>query len=282
MKSIMTALDGSEESLKAVEHAVYWAEKLDAVLRGVIVEDEARFAYFPTYSETEGTVPKAIALPKNDMIRVEHEVLAEGKALQEMFMTLAESRNVSASLEIMRGRISELLVREAKSSDLVVIGKKGRGGSPHSHQAGPTAEAIIHDAVRPVMVVPNTLPKEGSVLIAFDGSQGIQRILAPSLELIAAVNAPVSILTMRDDPKEGEAIQQSLREFLQPYGLQTEYTVKDGENNAAVMILAEARRCGASLIVMGSFSHSPLREFFFGSVTRHVLAESICPILTMT
>ena len=282
MKSIMTALDGSEESLKAVEHAVYWAEVLDAALRGIIVEDEARFTYFPTYSESEGKIPKAIALPEDDMIRVEHEILAEGKALREKFMNLTESRNVYSSLEILRGRVSELLVREAKSADLVVIGKKGRGGFPKSHLASPTAEAIIQDALRPVMVVPNTPSKDESVLIAFDGSQGMERLLAPSLELISAADAPVSILTVRDDPEEGERIQQSLREFLQPYGLQAEFTVKNGENNAAGVILAEARRCGASLIVMGSFSHSPLREFFFGSVTRNILAEADCPILTMT
>ena len=47
-----------------------------------------------------------------------------------------------------------------------------------------------------------------------------------------------------------------------------------------------ARRCstkahelGADMLVMGAYQHSPLREFLFGGVTRHMLAHADLPML---
>jgi nucleotide-binding universal stress UspA family protein len=44
----------------------------------------------------------------------------------------------------------------------------------------------------------------------------------------------------------------------------------------AVVVLDEARRLGAGLLVMGAYGQPVLREFFLGSATRSLLAE--CPI----
>ena len=37
--------------------------------------------------------------------------------------------------------------------------------------------------------------------------------------------------------------------------------------------------CGASLIVMGAYTHSRLWQEVLGDVTRHVLAEATIPVL---
>jgi nucleotide-binding universal stress UspA family protein len=44
-------------------------------------------------------------------------------------------------------------------------------------------------------------------------------------------------------------------------------------------LLREADRLGARLLVMGGYSHSRLREFVLGGVTRYVLENAALPIL---
>ncbi len=46
-------------------------------------------------------------------------------------------------------------------------------------------------------------------------------------------------------------------------------------------VLAEARRLGAELIIVGSHGHGALYELFVGSVTKNVLKRSSCPVLVV-
>lgn len=50
---------------------------------------------------------------------------------------------------------------------------------------------------------------------------------------------------------------------------------------SAELILREARRLGASLIVMGSHGHGALYHLLAGSVTDAVLRKSTCPVLVV-
>jgi nucleotide-binding universal stress UspA family protein len=46
------------------------------------------------------------------------------------------------------------------------------------------------------------------------------------------------------------------------------------------MLMDEAAKAKTDLVVMGSYSHSRLREFILGGVTQHMLEESTLPVLT--
>lgn len=46
-----------------------------------------------------------------------------------------------------------------------------------------------------------------------------------------------------------------------------------------MVLLEEARRSGADLLVMGAYGHSRLREFTLGGVTRHLLQHMTLPVL---
>ncbi|MBL8482106.1 MAG: universal stress protein [Rhodocyclaceae bacterium] len=56
-------------------------------------------------------------------------------------------------------------------------------------------------------------------------------------------------------------------------------SVQVREGNAAENVLAEARRIGADLIVLGSHGHTPLGEMLIGSVAQRVSAKSTVPVL---
>ena len=45
------------------------------------------------------------------------------------------------------------------------------------------------------------------------------------------------------------------------------------------ILLTEAMQMSADLLVMGAFSHSRLREFVLGGVTRDILSSAALPVL---
>ena len=48
---------------------------------------------------------------------------------------------------------------------------------------------------------------------------------------------------------------------------------------AGEIMLGEAEREGADLLVMGAYGHTRLRELIFGGATRHVLRDAALPVL---
>jgi nucleotide-binding universal stress UspA family protein len=51
------------------------------------------------------------------------------------------------------------------------------------------------------------------------------------------------------------------------------------QRDAATIILEEAHRFSADLIVTGGYGHSRLREWILGGVTRHLINQSDIPLL---
>ncbi len=136
--------------------------------------------------------------------------------------------------------------------------------------------------MRPVLVVPEENGGSGPALIAFDGSKGVQRVLPFTVDLILAMGLPATVLTVSSDPEVYVPLQMGMKAYLEPHGIQADFRLRPGKGGAAMEILDLSRELDASMIVMGAFSHTPLAEFFLGSVTREVLADTHCPVLMMT
>ena len=285
IKSILAALDGSPESLAGLEQGVVWAERLDAELRAVFVQDERRFLRFPTYSDSEGAVPKPIPLSGKALKEAEAQAAQEEQELRGEYDRLTKGYAAHAELTIVRSAVEHTLIREAHAADLVVLGKRGRGLDENAQQAGPTTETLIHEALRPVLVVPRNAITGGPVLVPFDGSKGVQRVIVPGVQLVAALGAPVTVLTVAAHKARAEEIQAPLRSYLNAHKVKAEFRIEEGddsERHAAQVILQAADQLKVGMIMMGAFSLSPLKEFFVGSVTRNVLTRARCPVLMMS
>lgn len=284
IKSILSAVDGSPESLAGLEQAVAWAERLGAELRVVAVQDERRFVRYPTYSDTEGSIPRPIPLEGPELERAEEEASQEEAEIRAAFDAALQERSVRADLRVLRGAVERTLVREARATDMVVLGKRGRGLDPGGKAAGPTTETMIQ-ALRPVLVVPTSGNHAGPILVPFDGSKGAQRVVVPGVQLAVALNVPLTVITIAEGKATAEDIQAPLRKYMAPYGVKAQFQVevgRDTERGTARVILDKAKEMNAGMIMMGAFSVGPLREFFVGSVTRSVLDGAPCPVLMMT
>jgi nucleotide-binding universal stress UspA family protein len=277
IKRILVAVDGSPASLAAVQQAVHWAVLLQAQLQALFVADEQRFVYYPTAASFEGGVVMPVPLPEGRLQAEQAKVQAEEKDIRSALDKATQGKKLDVQYKHERGDVNAILVREARTADMVVIGKRGRFDAPGSKQAGPTTEALIHDAMRPVLVVPEGSRTQGPLLVAYDNSKGVQRILPSAVVLAEKSGQEVFILTVDDKPARAKELQEALIPFFQSHGLAVKLLVEKGKPAAAVVKAAEAQ--GAGMIVMGAFNRNPVYELFFGSTTLSVLERATCPIL---
>lgn len=117
------------------------------------------------------------------------------------------------------------------------------------------------------------------MLLAYDGSIESNKALHAGIDLAAALGTEITIVTVCQREQEDiaskalkEAQQQALDHKLKP-------NVQLVHGNAEMEILNLCEKVGASLIVMGAYGHTRIRELILGSTTSHVLRKASVPVL---
>lgn len=227
---------------------------------------------------------------------------AARESLARLAGELGQRHGVSASLRLVTGRVLAAILDEADALDasLIVVGARGEGFLGRL-TIGTTAERLLRRTLRPMLVVKQT-PHEDyrRVLVPVDFSPWSAEVLrlahaaAPGAELILfhAFEAPFESKLRYAGVEEdtlgrylaaarAEALAK-LQDLTTAAGLDTapvHLHVEHGE--AARLILAQEQELDCDLIVLGKHGLGMLEELLLGSVTKHVLAESVGDVLVV-
>jgi nucleotide-binding universal stress UspA family protein len=144
---------------------------------------------------------------------------------------------------------------------------------------------VALSAGRPVLVVPHFGPPRNlgsNVLVAWNASREASRAVNDAMPFLRRANK-VTVLAV--DPQRGgdahrEIPSADIALHLSRHGVKPEAAqVAAPEIEAGEIILSQASRLGANLIVIGAYGHSRFREYIFGGVTRHLLRHMTVPVL---
>lgn len=148
------------------------------------------------------------------------------------------------------------------------------------------ADYVLMETGRPVLIVPAAAQEsahEGlpeAVLIAWDNSVPAWHAVSAALPFLQAARE-VKVISV-DPSTEVVASHAALTAYLGRYGVQAEAHSEDSRSmRIGEVILGEASDgMGGTLLVMGAYSHSPLRERILGGSTRYVLSTAaVSPVL---
>jgi nucleotide-binding universal stress UspA family protein len=150
-RKILVALDGSEPSNNALEHAATIAKKFDAELMLVAVVQRMMIPIFP--DEGFGAVPLSAAKDMaqyQDKMRVLYQnVLKEAKEkIKE------EYPGVKTESILKEGRPSATIVEQAEKDDvdIIVMGSRGIGGYT-GWILGSTSRRVVDSCTKPILIV---------------------------------------------------------------------------------------------------------------------------------
>ena len=183
---------------------------------------------------------------------------------------------ITASFREVVGNFADQVTLAARLSDLVVFGSLNEGDRPGLTEA---FEATLLETGRPVLLSPHAAPTTFCKAIALAWNESVasaHAVMAALPFLKCAESVQILCVTRSKD----EAIDSSeLRSYLKLRGIAaTERVVDAGMRVIGDVLLEEAAKTGASMLVAGGYGHSRLREMFFAGVTRHVVSHADLPL----
>ncbi len=115
-------------------------------------------------------------------------------------------------------------------------------------------------------------------MVAWNGSTESARSVAFAMPFLANARE-VHVLSVEGGSVSGPDAR-ALEQHLVRHGIAaTSSEVSPGDRSIGQAILEEADARGADLLVKGAYTHSRLRQMFFGGATSHILAEAEIPVL---
>ena len=141
---------------------------------------------------------------------------------------------------------------------------------------------MIFGSGRPTILLPELVQPAAfdHVAVAWDGSRVAARAVADALPLMSRASR-ISVLTVTDEKAlpEGDPGKR-LADGLRRRGLSAQaHAVLSGGGDIAATLQEEAIQRGASLLVMGGFGHTRLRDFILGGATDGILRDLRMPVL---
>ena len=195
--------------------------------------------------------------------------------------TPLKSSSVSAAWHEHVGNPVAVLIEEARFHDLVVLeGGERRDLILSEDDIG----RLIVSAGRPVLLAPSAIRGGSlkSIAIAWKNCPEAARAVTAAMPLLARAENIVVLHADEDSTKSAAEAADLDRfvDFLRGYGLRVEGRhVVPEQLTIPDAVLGKAIESGASLLVMGGFGHSRLRESVFGGFTQRVLDGAGLPVL---
>jgi nucleotide-binding universal stress UspA family protein len=274
INDILVCLEGSASTEAATKIAIGVARALNARMAGLAIIDEPDIR-----AGSATSIGGASYKHERD-----EALVADAKKAADDWVALFEQRcrqaGVTArSLEIV-GRPAESILTEMEAHHLTVIGRDANFRFETEAHDRRTLETILHEAMRPVLLVPETTETElnKTVLVAYDGSGAAKRAISSFAASGIAQGREVHVATVDDNGVIGmEMAERGVAMFRAANVPATAHSVVSVLSNIdAIFKLAKDLQAG--LLVMGAFTRSRLRQLFAGSVTRGLVERTEIPL----
>ena len=246
-----------------------WASHFGAKLTGVVyaVEPPTAFSMYPEFT--------------SQLIeRHRSEEKKATEAAREKFVSAASKAGVNNEFYTASGLLSGAttdFVNRLRTADIAVLAQHD---DAVEHVGDVFLESALFYSGRPVIVVPKGQASSFSVnrvLIAWDGSAYAAHAVASAMSLLPNAG-DVTVLTVAEAGKPQDLRGNDLVKNLRLHGVNAGHSERR-DADATKTIIDEAKKFGASLVVMGAYGHSRIRELVLGGVTRSMLKSMPSPVL---
>jgi len=166
-----------------------------------------------------------------------------------------------------------------KLADLIVVSRPMENEEISSSSM---VNAVLFETGRPVYVVPpasaasNGMTRPKHVAIFWNASSQSARAVGAAMPFLEK-SKHVTVFTAKNDTSLSPA--HDIESYLKCHGIQSDtQSLAEGILTDAETMLTKAMECGADLLVMGAFTHSRMRRFILGGMTKYVLENAKIPL----
>lgn len=265
-KTILGVIQGKDDAERVLDCVLPLARRFSAHLIGVHAEP------IPVPYVTP------MGFPDTDFIAASSEANQQrSEEIRQLFEGRLQREGVSGewqALENLSGDSALGALTVARTSDLVVVQQSNPDGNSATLA---NVESLLFDSGRPVLFVPYAVsvdPAFRKVLVAWNGTQQAARAVFDALPFIVAAEETEILALDASDTVDHDAamVGADIAAALARHGAKVSFASRQTSGlGAGEAIENEISEFGADLLVMGAYSQSWLKEFFFGGATRTLL-----------
>jgi len=271
IQTILVGLDWGETAEATASIAVELAIALDASVKALYIEEDELIR--ATERAAMATFPGSGSIPFDAPImpELEKEFVSEERRLGRRFLKLVADTRIRGSFLVAQGEVDQILIRESRAHDLLVVGKYSERASEGSRirPLGRHVERILRHIWCPVVLVPPGATLGPRILVAYDGSAGSHRALGTAVRLAGATQAELRTLVIGHQTVTDRLLAE-VEAYLEAHRAESDLVTRTG--HASEVILREAAEWNPDLLAMGAFGPARRRESFAAGVTLEVLA----------
>ncbi len=177
------------------------------------------------------------------------------------------------------GVLVETLVEQEKGVRLFVLGRRGESAEATQRDLGRNVERVVRALNQPILAVTEGFTEPNRVMIAFDGGIVTQR----GVKMVASSplfrGLPMHVLMSGKESQNASKQLEWAKTTLEAAGFEVIPSLIPGD--AESVIAKAVREQGIDMLIMGAYSHSPLRSLLFGSKTSDLLRSAKIPTLLL-
>ena len=197
---------------------------------------------------------------------------------------VARLSNSGTPIEIVEhaGRPAEILSAESQAADLLVLPH----GRPRTRAEDDIdtgfalpIDDILHQVVRPILLVADSTIGPGPVVVAYDGSASAQRVLQSGLLLGLFGERDVVVLSVGYGKEAAAQMAAPAAALVAHHGLRVQVEAVAARGEAADEIVRLVPGFSPGLFVSGCFGGQGVLEWLLGGTTEHLLPAIDVPWL---
>ena len=180
------------------------------------------------------------------------------------------------------GSVQRTVARYARLFDITVLGMHESNLERTLSHIDIYPDRVTFDSGRPVIIFPANF--EGTLfgkraVVAWDGGRAAARALADAMQILKTEDE-VEIVSVGRSPLEGALPGIDVGMILDRHDVKVTLTeLPRSKRSIADTLVDHCDAVGASLLVMGAYEHSPLREGLIGGVTHDIALRARIPVL---
>lgn len=272
-QTVLACIDGSVYLESVCQHAQWASQLCDTSVRLLHVQASQ---YQPTADlsgtleiDTQATLLEQLAQIDETRGKFERE---KGQLVLEYAKRCFADATTPVTTLHRWGSLVDTVVELESTSQMMVIGKRGEQAQHAVRHLGSNLERVVRAVHVPVLVVAPAFVPIRRLVIAFDGGLSARKALDFVINHPHLHGCDVHIVLVNADDAQRQSAIVAIQRLNE---LSVIAQMHDMTGRPDEVIASFVQTHDAQLLLMGAYSHSPVRNLFIGSTTSAILTQ--CP-----
>lgn len=283
VNKVVACVDQSHFADYVADYAAWAAQRMNSPLEFLHIID--RHTEISTGNDHSGAI--GVDAQETLLAELSNEDESRSKIAREqgrIFLNRLRERAKEAGVEFpdirqRHGTLEETLIEQEKGVRLFVLGRRGESAEITQRDLGRNVERAARALHKPLLTVTEGFREPRRIMIAFDGSIVTRRGVRMVAESQLFRGLPIHLLMSGKNSKEAPKQLQWAKTTLEAAGFEAPAMLIPGD--AERVIAKTVQEQNIDILIMGAYTHSPLRSLLFGSKTADLLRSATIPTMLL-